>query len=57
MAGWKTAIFGVVVALIPVVELVAQTPFVTSHPWAVSAIGVAILALRYVTTTAIFSAK
>ena len=46
----KLAWTGLIVSLIPALEYLTSSPFVTQYPWVLSVIGVIIVGLRYVTT-------
>ncbi len=58
MQGWKTIVFAVATALLGLLQSAGITDVVAQHPGAITtAVGVAIAALRFVTTTTIFTAK
>ena len=52
MKGWRTQAFGVLVAVLGVVQIYAPEVLPDAwRPWAMMAIGIAIIVLREITTT------
>jgi hypothetical protein len=55
MQGWKTLIFGIATALLGVLQSTEITNIVAQYPGGVTTgIGVAVIILRFVTTSTIF---
>lgn len=56
--GWKTLVFGVATALLGVLQSAEITDIVAQYPGIVTTvIGVAVIVLRFITTTPIFIGK